>query len=113
MLERPLRLGTPQPRRRHLDLAEGVAFDPEALRHDRLLQHARRDRTLSHKRKKGPAGPFPPFAVGYLMVAAPALQTTSSCEPVPPEQPMAPISLPPSMIGIPPRDAMTPSSVVM
>ena len=28
------------------------------------------------------------------MVAAPTLQATSSCEPVPPEQPIAPMSLP-------------------
>src|SRR2546426_2851047 len=43
--------------------------------------------------------------------SAPALQTTSSCEPVPPEQPMAPTSLPPSRMGMPPRDAMTSSRV--
>src|SRR4051794_606931 len=42
--------------------------------------------------------------------AAPALLTTSSCESVPPEQPMAPIILPFSMSGIPPREAMTPSN---
>ena len=49
---------------------------------------------------------------GYLLiVAAPALQTISSCEPVPPEQPIAPISLPASTIGMPPREAMMPSSV--
>ena len=47
----------------------------------------------------------------YLMVAAPTLQATSSCEPVPPEQPIAPISLPPSTSGMPPREAMTPSRV--
>jgi hypothetical protein len=32
----------------------------------------------------------------YLTVAAPALHTTSSWDPVPPEQPIAPISFPPS-----------------
>ena len=37
VLEGPLRLGTPQPRRRHLDLAEGVALDPDAFRHGLLL----------------------------------------------------------------------------
>jgi hypothetical protein len=47
----------------------------------------------------------------YLIVAAPTLHTTSSCEPVAPEQPMAPMSFPPSMSGIPPREAITPSSV--
>ena len=47
----------------------------------------------------------------YLIVAAPTLQATSSCEPVPPEQPIAPISLPPSTRGMPPREAMIPSRV--
>src|SRR5438105_4965489 len=46
-----------------------------------------------------------------LMVAAPAVHITSSCEPVAPEQPMAPISLPSSTSGMPPREAMT-SSIV-
>jgi hypothetical protein len=37
-----------------------------------------------------------PLAAAYLLIsAAPALAITSSCEPVPPEQPIAPISLPP------------------
>src|SRR6266540_1197254 len=63
--------------------------------------------------KKGPNGPFFVSAENpYLTVAAPALQTTSSCEPVPPEQPMAPISFPPSRSGIPPREPITPSSVM-
>ena len=46
-----------------------------------------------------------------LIVAAPALQPTSSCEPVPPEHPMAPISFPSSTSGMPPREAITSSSV--
>jgi plasmid stabilization system protein ParE len=46
-----------------------------------------------------------------LMVAAPAVHTTSSCEPVPPEQPIAPIILPPSTSGMPPREAMMSSRV--
>jgi hypothetical protein len=51
---------------------------------------------------------------GYLlMVAAPALQTTSSCEPVAPEQPIAPMSLPSSISGIPPREATMSSRVAM
>ncbi len=45
-----------------------------------------------------------------LMVAAPALEQTSSCEPVPPDTPMAPIILPPATSGMPPRDTMIPSS---
>jgi len=49
----------------------------------------------------------------YFTVAAPALQATSSCDPVPPEQPIAPMSLPFSTRGIPPRKAITPSSVRM
>jgi hypothetical protein len=44
-----------------------------------------------------------------LMVAAAAIHTTSSCEPVPPEHPIAPMSLPPSISGMPPREAMTSS----
>src|ERR1700739_1586327 len=47
----------------------------------------------------------------YLTVAAPALHATSSCDPVPPEQPIAPMSFPLSTSGIPPRVAITPSSV--
>jgi hypothetical protein len=46
-----------------------------------------------------------------LIVAAPALQTASSCDPVPPEQPIAPTSLPSSISGMPPREATTSSSV--
>ena len=46
----------------------------------------------------------------YAMRAAPALLTTSSCESVPPEQPIAPIITPWSISGIPPRDAMIPSN---
>src|ERR1700694_3350525 len=45
------------------------------------------------------------------IVAAAAAQTASSCEPVPPEQPMAPMILPPSTRGMPPREAMMSSSV--
>jgi hypothetical protein len=48
---------------------------------------------------------------GYLMTAAPTFATTSSCEPVPPEQPIAPMSFPFSTSGMPPREAMTPSIV--
>ena len=44
-----------------------------------------------------------------LMTAAAAAHTASSCEPVPPEQPIAPMILPFSVSGIPPRDAMTSS----
>ncbi len=57
------------------------------------------------------AGIAIPLEEPYLMVAAPTLQTTSSCEPVPPEHPIAPINLPASTSGIPPRAAMIPSSV--
>src|ERR1700676_175923 len=45
------------------------------------------------------------------IVAAAVAQTASSCEPVPPEQPMAPMILPPSSKGMPPREAMISSSV--
>src|SRR5882762_7961708 len=63
--------------------------------------------TRLHLRATGEDG-----AASYRFTAsAPALQITSSCEPVPPEQPMAPTSLPPSRMGMPPRDAMTSSSV--
>jgi hypothetical protein len=53
----------------------------------------------------------PPDAKRYLIVAAPAMHTTSSCEPVAPEQPIAPMILLSSTSGIPPREAMTSSSV--
>jgi hypothetical protein len=55
----------------------------------------------------------PKDALFYVTVAAPALHTTSSCDPVPPEQPIAPISFPFSTSGIPPRKAIAPSSVSM
>jgi len=48
------------------------------------------------------------FAQGLIKAAA-AAHTTSSCEPVPPEQPIAPMILPFSISGIPPRDATTSS----
>src|SRR5580700_6449420 len=52
------------------------------------------------------------LVVNYLLIVfAAAVQVASSCEPVPPEQPMAPINLPPSTSGMPPREAMTSSSV--
>ena len=39
----------------------------------------------------------------YLLIsAAAAAQTASSCDPVPPEQPIAPMILPSSMSGMPP-----------
>src|SRR5579864_1603301 len=54
------------------------------------------------------------LVVNYLLIVlAAAVQVASSCEPVPPEQPMAPMSLPPSISGMPPREAMTSSSVKM
>src|SRR5262249_31062476 len=51
---------------------------------------------------------------GYLSTrAAPAAQITSSCDPVPPEQPTAPMILPSSINGMPPRDATTSSRLKM
>ena len=47
----------------------------------------------------------------HLSAATPASETTSSCEPVPPLTPMAPINLPPTTSGLPPREAITSSSV--
>jgi hypothetical protein len=46
-----------------------------------------------------------------LTVAAPTVQAASSCDPAPPEQPIAPTNLPSSISGMPPRDAMMSSSV--
>ena len=43
------------------------------------------------------------------IVAAPARQVVSSSALAPPEQPIAPISLPSSISGTPPAEAMTPS----
>jgi predicted Zn-dependent peptidase len=45
----------------------------------------------------------------YVMAPAPAMHTTSSCEPVAPERPIAPMILLSSTNGIPPREAMTSS----
>ena len=92
-------------------VVELVASD-QGLQRPRADQHRRRgpavllrrEVTLRHRRPARPQR--------YLNSAAPALQATSSCEPVPPEQPMAPITFPFSTSGIPPRAAMTPSIVV-
>jgi hypothetical protein len=54
--------------------------------------------------------PDPPPNQESVITDAPALLTTSSCESVPPEQPIAPTILPCSINGMPPRDAMTPSN---
>lgn len=48
----------------------------------------------------------------YFTSATPARATTSSCEPVPPEQPMAPMIRPASTSGMPPREAITSSRVI-
>ena len=51
-------------------------------------------------------------SIDYLLtVTAPTMHTASSCEPVPPEQPIAPMILSFSISGIPPREAMTSSRV--
>ena len=65
-------------------------------------------RTGRQVEKKTHRAAFSPISAEetYLMVATPALDATSSCEPVPLEQPIAPINLPPSTIGMPPRDSM-------
>jgi hypothetical protein len=47
-----------------------------------------------------------------LIVAAPTMQAASSCDPVAPEQPIAPISFPSSISGMPPREAIMSSSVI-
>jgi hypothetical protein len=49
-------------------------------------------------------------AGSWLITAAPALLTISSWESVPPETPIAPMIEPFSISGMPPRDAMTPST---
>jgi hypothetical protein len=103
-----------------------------------LLHNGKRQQSKAETRGKGPAArrfaharppvkyvigsgaPAPPphhspreprDAKRYLIVAAPAMHTTSSCEPVAPEQPIAPMILLSSTSGIPPREAMTSSSV--
>lgn len=45
----------------------------------------------------------------YLRAARPALQVTPSCTDIPPEQPMAPISLPSRTSGKPPSTAIASS----
>jgi hypothetical protein len=52
----------------------------------------------------------PPLTGSLLINAAPALLTISSWESAPPEQPIAPIIIPCSISGMPPRDAMIPSN---
>ena len=47
----------------------------------------------------------------YFSAATPACEITSSCEPLPPLAPIAPITLPPTTSGLPPREAITSSSV--
>lgn len=69
-------------------------------------------RAGAYRRRCVSCGGSSPQDEHYLMVAAPTLQATSSCEPVPPEQPIAPIIFPPSTSGIPPREPITPSSVM-
>src|SRR5882757_2212895 len=54
-----------------------------------------------------------PLPCYLLTTAAPTVQIASSCDPVPPEQPMAPMILPPSISGMPPRDAMASSRLKM
>jgi len=63
--------------------------------------------------RAAPVRPGPRYFPGAApRMAAPAFATTSSCDPVPPEQPMAPTSLPASTSGIPPREPIIPSSVM-
>src|SRR5258708_540239 len=47
----------------------------------------------------------------YLIAATPAWEMTSSCDPVPPDTPIAPMILPFTTLGLPPRDPIMPSSV--
>src|SRR6185437_4716873 len=44
----------------------------------------------------------------YFSAATPACEIVSSCEPLPPETPMAPMSLPPTTSGLPPREPTNP-----
>src|SRR5579864_3283654 len=61
-----------------------------------------------------PAGTYRPdgirfkAAADYFRAAAPACEMVSSCEPVPPETPMAPTTLPPTISGLPPREPTKP-----
>ena len=70
----------------------------------------RNEKGLRHVR----GGPFACRAdqiPGYLITAAPACATWPSCTDEPPEAPMAPMILPPSMMGTPPSIALMPSRV--
>src|ERR1700690_2869997 len=51
-------------------------------------------------------------AIYFEIAAAPAPQTTASCEPAPPLQPIAPMILPSTMIGKPPGEAVSIGSSV-
>jgi hypothetical protein len=67
--------------------------------------------------RKNSAGEWPRqsctavLAANYFSTATPASDTTSSWEPVPPLTPIAPMTLPPTTSGLPPREAITSSRV--
>jgi hypothetical protein len=100
--------------------ARSPAEDRRASEYPNMVTAAAADKeaATANRPRRGsfPAGPLkaPDESINYLlMVAAPTMHTASSCEPVPPEQPIAPMILPSSISGMPPRDAMTSSSVRM
>src|SRR4029077_1513462 len=96
------------------DIRKRFPFEP-TLRRDYVAPNStRRDShlgTVAPNRAPNAtrAAPRPPsgllLVVNYLLIVlAAAVQTASSCAPVPPEQPTAPMILPPSINGMPPRE---------
>src|ERR1700688_2899545 len=85
-------LGTPQ-----ASIRSNVEFARTADLHEPILP-------LRRRRLLGTEAPH------YLIVSAAALHTNASRSPVPPLQPIAPTSFPPSTRGNPPGDATSPSS---
>lgn len=60
-------------------------------------------RTVTRCEKSPGSGPGPRF---YFNAAPPACEIVLSCEPAPPDTPIAPTILPTSTRGLPPRDKM-------
>src|SRR5204863_9381389 len=79
--------------------------DPDPARTKEKAADRIRARLKTMDRGVDAAAPFHAADGDYLTVSAPALHATPSWSPVAPLQPIAPMSLPPSMSGKPPWEA--------
>jgi hypothetical protein len=88
-----------------------IALRGRAVRRHEILRGAfnRRKRTLP---EFCPGRAHTQYRKYYLRPATPACEIVSSCEPVPPLTPMAPMILPPTTSGLPPREAIKASPSV-